>query len=172
MLDDLLARVLDARDAQAARHGRKPVLLKIAPDLALGDLDDIVRVCVGRGVDGMIVSNTTIARPATLRSAQASEAGGLSGKPLFEASTKMLAHTFQRVEGRFPLIGVGGVHDVASAFAKMEAGASLLQVYSALVYAGPALVTDILTGLADRLSAERLTDLSAIVGRRAGEWAA
>ena len=172
VLDDLLARVLDARDAQAARHGRKPVLLKIAPDLALGDLDDIVRVCVGRGVDGMIVSNTTIARPATLRSAQASEAGGLSGKPLFEASTKMLAHTFQRVEGRFPLIGVGGVHDVASAFAKMEAGASLLQVYSALVYAGPALVTDILTGLADRLSAERLTDVSAIVGRRAGEWAA
>ncbi|HEY8580233.1 MAG TPA: dihydroorotate dehydrogenase (quinone), partial [Beijerinckiaceae bacterium] len=171
VLDDLLARVIDARDAAASAHGRKPVLLKIAPDLALEDLDDVVRVCLARGVDGLIVSNTTIARPASLRSPEAQEAGGLSGKPLFDASTRMLAQAFLRLEGRLPLVGVGGVHDVRTAFAKIEAGAHLLQLYSALVYAGPALVRDLHDGLADRLSAERLPDFARIRGRRAKEIA-
>ena len=171
VLDDLLARVLGARDEAIASHGRKPVLLKIAPDLSLEDLDDIVRVCAARGVDGMILGNTTIDRPASLRAKDAPEAGGLSGKPLFEKSTRMLAHCYLRVDGRFPVVGAGGVHDVASAFAKFEAGASLVQVYSALVFAGPALVGDILKGLADRLSAERLPSLGSVVGRGAREWA-
>lgn len=171
VLDDLLARVLGARDEAIDRHGRKPVLLKIAPDLTLADLDDIVRVCVSRGVDGMILGNTTIERPASLRSKDAPEAGGLSGKPLFEKSTQMLAQLYLRVDGRFPIVGAGGVHDVASAFAKFEAGASLIQLYSALVFAGPALVRDIRTGLADRLSAERLSSLAAVTGRKAREWA-
>jgi dihydroorotate dehydrogenase len=171
VLDDLLARVLGARDEMAARHGRKPVLLKIAPDLALEDLDDIVRVCVARGVDGMILGNTTLDRPASLRAKEAPEAGGLSGKPLFEKSTRMLAECFLRVDGRFPIIGAGGVHDVASAFAKFEAGATLIQLYSALVFAGPALVEDLRHGLADRLSAERLPSLAAVTGRNAREWA-
>lgn len=171
VLDDLLARVIAARDEAAARFGRKPILLKIAPDLALGDLDDIVGVCARRGVDGMIVSNTTVARPPTLRSAQRDEQGGLSGKPLFEVSTRMLAECFMRVEGRFPLVGVGGVHDVATAFSKIEAGATLVQLYSGLVFKGPALVQDLLTGLADRLSAERLASLESVVGRRARDWA-
>ncbi|MFN3889390.1 MAG: quinone-dependent dihydroorotate dehydrogenase [Beijerinckiaceae bacterium] len=171
VLDDLLARVLGARDEAIARHGRKPVLLKIAPDLALEDLDDIVRVCVARGVDGMILGNTTVDRPAYLRSRDAPEAGGLSGKPLFDKSTRMLAQLYLRAGGRFPIVGAGGVHDVASAFAKFEAGATLIQLYSALVFAGPALVADIRAGLADRLSAERLPSLSAVVGRKAQEWA-
>ena len=171
VLDDLLARVLDARDEAIARHGHKPVLLKIAPDLSLGELDDIVSICVARGVDGMILGNTTIDRPDTLRSKTAPEAGGLSGKPLFEKSTRMLAHLYQRVDGRFPIIGAGGVHDVASAFAKIEAGATLIQLYSALVFAGPALVEAIRTGLADRLSAERLASLAPVVGRKARDWA-
>ena len=140
VLDDLLARVLDARDRKAGLQGRKPVLLKIAPDLTESDLDDIVRICRARGIDGMIIGNTTITRPAWLRSANAKETGGLSGKPLFELSTKMLAMTYQRVEGKFPIIGAGGIHDAASAIAKLEAGASLLQLYSALVYGGPLLV--------------------------------
>lgn len=171
VLDDLLARVLGARDEASARHGRKPVLVKIAPDLTLEDLDDIVRVCATRGVDGMILGNTTIDRPASLRSKDAPEAGGLSGKPLFEKSTRMLAHCYLRADGRFPIVGAGGVHDVASAFAKFEAGAALVQVYSALVFAGPALVGDILKGLADRLSAERAPSMAAIIGRGARDWA-
>ena len=171
VLDDLLARVLDARDEAIARHGRKPVLLKIAPDLTLEDLDDIVRVCVSRGVDGMILGNTTIDRPASLRAKEAPEAGGLSGKPLFEKSTRMLAQCYLRVDGRFPIIGAGGIHDVASAFAKFEAGATLVQLYSALVFAGPGLVEDLRKGLADRLAAERLPSITSVVGRTAREWA-
>jgi dihydroorotate dehydrogenase len=171
VLDDLLARVLDVRDEASARHGRKPVLLKIAPDLTLEDLDDIVRVCVARGVDGMILGNTTLDRPPYLRAKDAPEAGGLSGKPLFEKSTRMLAQLYLRVDGRFPIVGAGGVHDVASAFEKFEAGATLIQLYSALVFSGPALVDDIRRGLADRLSGERLSSLGAVVGRTARDWA-
>jgi len=171
-LDDLLARVLDARDRSHERYGRKPVLLKIAPDLDEAELDDIVAVSRARGIDGMIVSNTTIARSPLLISPQARESGGLSGKPLFAASTRVLAQTYQRVEGQFPLVGVGGVQDAETAFSKLEAGASLIQLYSALVYHGPNLVAEINKGLAQRLEAEGLADLSAVIGRKAGQWAA
>jgi dihydroorotate dehydrogenase len=169
-LDDLLARVLDARDAAVSRAGRKPVLLKIAPDLALGDLDDVVRVCRSRGVDGIIVSNTTITRPEHLRSPERAETGGLSGKPLFELSTTMLAETWRRVEGQFPLIGAGGIHDAQSAIDKLEAGASLLQLYSAIVFAGPALVGDIKRGLCDYMSANNIAGVAMMTGTKAGQW--
>jgi dihydroorotate dehydrogenase len=162
-LGDLLARVLEARERAAQK---RPVLLKIAPDVTLAQLDDIVRVARDRGVDGMIVSNTTVSRPETLRSPLAREAGGLSGAPLFDLSTRMLAETYLRVEGQFPLVGVGGVGGPETALAKIEAGASLVQLYSALVYEGPALVERILRGLVAALERER-TDLSALVGRRA-----
>ena len=171
-LDDLLARVLDARDRSHERYGRKPVLLKIAPDLDEAELDDIVAVSRARGIDGMIVSNTTIARSPLLISPQARESGGLSGKPLFADSTRVLAQTYQRVEGQFPLVGVGGVQDAETAFSKLEAGASLIQLYSALVYHGPNLVAEINKGLAQQLEAEGLADLSAVIGRKAGQWAA
>ncbi|MDB5569188.1 MAG: dihydroorotate dehydrogenase [Hyphomicrobiales bacterium] len=172
VLDDLLARVLDARDRVAERHGRKPILLKISPDMSLADLDDVVRVCLDRGVDGMIVTNTTISRPPMLTSDQGREAGGLSGKPIFAMSTKVLAQTYLRVEGKFPLIGAGGINDVASAFAKIEAGATLLQLYSALVYKGPGLVADLNQGLLDRIASEQLPSLAPAIGRKAKEWAA
>ncbi|PSC06794.1 dihydroorotate dehydrogenase (quinone) [Alsobacter soli] len=169
-LDDLLARVLAAREAAAGRHGRKPVLLKIAPDLALTDLDSVVAVARRRGIDGLIVSNTTVSRPASLREQGiAKEAGGLSGKPLFPLATRMLAEAFLRVEGAFPLVGVGGIHSAETAWAKIEAGATLIQLYSALVYKGAALVDDILAGLVRRLVAERLESLAPVVGRRAAE---
>jgi dihydroorotate dehydrogenase len=171
VLDDLLARVLDARDRAAARAGRKPILLKIAPDLTSADLDDIVRVCRARKIDGMIVGNTTITRPASLRSPHAKEGGGLSGKPLFELSTHMLAQTFQRVEGQFPIIGAGGIHDAASAIAKIEAGASLLQFYSAMVYRGPGLVAEVLKGLRAHMDSAKISQISALTGRNASEWA-
>lgn len=167
-LSELLARVIEARDGAARR---RPVLLKIAPDLTLQQLDAIVRVARARGVDGMIVSNTTISRPGTLSSLFAKESGGLSGKPVFALSTHMLAQTFLRVEGQFPLIGVGGIDSAETARAKIEAGATLTQLYSALVYEGPGLVGRIKAGLLDTLASERTT-LAALVGRRAAEIAA
>jgi dihydroorotate dehydrogenase len=171
MLDDLLARVIDARDRVAGRAGRKPVLLKIAPDLALGDLDDIVAVARARNVDGMIVSNTTITRPPALRDiAGAAEAGGLSGKPLFDLSTRVLAETFVRAEGRFPLIGVGGVDSGSTAFAKIKAGATLVQLYTALIFRGVGLVGRIKKELADALTSAKYNSLAAAVGSDAKTW--
>ncbi len=167
-LDDLLARALAARDAASVKHGRKPVLLKIAPDLSDAGLDDVVRVARRRAVDGMIVSNTTIARPASLRGARAGEAGGLSGRPLFAAATRMLAKTHLRIEGQFPLIGVGGIDSPGTALAKIEAGASLIQLYSGLVYEGVGLIARIKAHLADAAGAAGLAPL---VGRRAAELA-
>jgi dihydroorotate dehydrogenase len=167
-LSELLARVIEARNEADAR---RPVLLKIAPDLSLAQLDGIVHVARQRGVDGMIVSNTTISRPASLASSLATEGGGLSGAPLFTLSTHMLAQTYLRVGGQFPLIGVGGIDSAATARAKIEAGATLVQLYSSLVYEGPSLVGRIKAGLLDGLAKEHTT-LTALVGRRAAEIAA
>jgi dihydroorotate dehydrogenase len=147
-LDDLLARVVDARDEASRNQPRRPLLLKIAPDLTMFELDDIVDVALSRGLDGMIVSNTTTSRPDSLTDkATAKEAGGLSGAPLFDLSTRMLAETARRVNGAFPLVGVGGIHSAKTARAKLEAGAILVQLYSSLVYKGPALITQIKRGL-------------------------
>jgi dihydroorotate dehydrogenase len=161
-LDDLLARTLAARDESGART---PVLLKIAPDLALGDLDDAVEVALKRGVDGLIVSNTTITRPLHLRSAQRTETGGLSGAPVFRRSTWMLAETAKRVEDKVPLIGVGGITSAETALAKIRAGASLIQLYTGLTFFGPGLITDIKRGLLDALRRETLDSLAPLVGR-------
>ena len=169
-LDELLARALDARDALAATEPRRPVLLKIAPDLTLDDLDDIVRVARARRIDGMIVSNTTISRPDFLRDDARRESGGLSGAPLFSLATRMLAQTFARVEGQFPLIGVGGVDSPEATWAKIEAGANLIQLYSALVYEGLGLVTRIKQGLVERLKARKLTGIGPAVGSGVQNW--
>jgi dihydroorotate dehydrogenase len=120
------------------------VLLKIAPDLSLPDLDDVVGIARARRVDGMIVGNTTVARPPRLRDATtAKEAGGLSGRPLYALANRMLAETYVRVEDAFPLIGAGGIDSGATALGKIRAGASLVQVYSGLVFRGLALVAEI-----------------------------
>jgi dihydroorotate dehydrogenase len=166
-LAELLARVLEARDAAPER---RPLLLKIAPDLDLAQLDGVVRVARDARIDGMIVSNTTISRPASLRSDLAGEAGGLSGAPLFALSTQRLAQVFLRVERQFPLIGAGGIDSPAAAFAKIEAGASLIQLYSALVYEGPGLVARIKKGLSERLAREGVA-LAEAVGRKAKDLA-
>jgi dihydroorotate dehydrogenase len=161
-LDDLLARTIAARDASSARP---PVLLKIAPDLALGDLDDVVDVALKRGVDGLIVSNTTIARPPTLRGSAKTESGGLSGAPLFRRATWMLAEAAKRLDSKMPLIGVGGITSAATALAKIRAGASLVQIYTGLTYAGPGLVADIKSGLIEALARDGLDSLAPLVGR-------
>ena len=163
-----MARVVEAREQAAPR---RPLLVKIAPDLDLRGLDDVVEVCARRGVDGLIVANTTIARPASLSdAADRGEAGGLSGRPLFESSTRMLARAYLRCGGALTLIGCGGVEDAETALAKIEAGATLVQVYTGLVYRGPALIGEILDGLA--AAVERRGPLAALVGTRAREWAA
>ena len=161
-LDDLLARVVEARDRVRPRAGPTPVLLKIAPDLTLNELDDIVGVARARDIDGMIVGNTTIGRPVGLRDKAAGEAGGLSGRPLYPLATRMLAETYVRVEGAFPLVGVGGINSGEAALGKISAGADLLQLYSALVFRGLSLVGDIkatLLAALDRGDAAKLADL-------------
>jgi dihydroorotate dehydrogenase len=119
----------------------------------------------------MIVANTTISRPGVARHALAGEAGGLSGAALFPLATTMLAHTFLRVEGRFPLVGVGGIGGAADALAKIEAGATLLQLYSALVFQGPALIGAILRGLSRAVEPGGAGSLAAMVGGAAKERA-
>jgi len=164
-LDDLLAKVIDARERVRKNAGDSPVLLKIAPDLSLTELDDVVHIARSRGVDGMIVANTTLARPLTLREqARAKEQGGLSGRPLLRLSTRMVAETYVRTEGAFPLIGVGGIDSGGAALTKIRAGASLIQLYSSLVYKGLGLVDDIKNDLASTLLRTGRDSLSEIVG--------
>jgi dihydroorotate dehydrogenase len=164
-LDDLLARVVDAREKARARVGPTPLLLKIAPDLTLADLDDVVGIARKHRLDGMIVGNTTIARPGSLRERdKAKEAGGLSGRPLFRLATRMLAETFVRAEGAFPLIGVGGIDSGPTAIAKIKAGATLLQLYTGLVFRGIGVVSEIKADIAAALKRGHRNSLSAMVG--------
>ncbi len=169
-LDELLARVLECR---VSNDSVARILLKIAPDVDDIQLDDIVDVARARGIDGMIVSNTTITRPDSLRDkALAKETGGLSGKPLFRPSTVMLAKTYQRVEGQFPLIGVGGIASGEDAVAKIAAGAHLVQLYSALVFRGPALIEEIKEAILRAMTRENASSVAELVGRGASVWAA
>jgi dihydroorotate dehydrogenase len=164
-LDDLLAKVIDARERVRKNAGDSPVLLKIAPDLSLTELDDVVHIARSRRVDGMIVGNTTLARPSTLREqARAGEQGGLSGRPLFRLSTRMVAETYVRAERAFPLVGVGGIDTGGAALTKIRAGASLIQLYSSLIYKGLGLVDDIKNDLASTLLRTGRDTLSEIVG--------
>ena len=157
----LLAAVRGALDAVGART---PLLLKIAPDLSEADRVDIAEVALDGRVDGLIVSNTTLARPPSLRSAAAAEAGGLSGRPLLAPSTAVLADMYRLTEGRLPLIGVGGIASAEDAYAKIRAGASLVQLYTALVYQGPGLIGRIKRGLAARLRIDGFARLADAVG--------
>jgi len=164
-LDDLLAKVIDARERVREKAADTPVLLKIAPDLSLAELDDVVHVARSRRVDGMIVANTTLARPERLReTSRAKEQGGLSGRPLFRLATRMVAETYVRAEGAFPLIGVGGIDTGGAALTRIRAGASLIQLYSPLIYKGLGLVEDIKRDLASTLLRTGRESLSEIVG--------
>src|SRR5581483_11679113 len=165
VLGDLLARVVAARNRVAQNSGPTPVLLKIAPDLALADLDDVVGIARARRVDGMIVGNTTVARPPSLRDAKtAAEAGGLSGRPLLPLADRMLAETFVRVEGVFPIVGAGGIDSGKAALGKIRAGASLIQVYSGLVFRGLGLVAEIKRALLAELNREGLDSIKEFIG--------
>jgi dihydroorotate dehydrogenase len=173
VLDDLLGRIVEARDREAPRAGPTPVLLKIAPDLTLGELDDVVGVARARRIDGMIVGNTTVGRPRSLRDHEtARQGGGLSGRPLYPLSTRMLAETYVRVEGAFPLVGAGGIDSGAAALGKIRAGADVLQLYSALVYRGLGLVNEIKSALLAALDRGEARALSELVGADAAAMTA
>ena len=160
-LTDLLQRVLAARDALTVAA---PVFLKVAPDLSDEDKSDIAACVVDCSVDGLIVSNTTLARPNTLKSYFAKEAGGLSGAPLFAPSTTLLGEFYDVLRGAVPLIGVGGVASARDAYEKIRNGATLVQLYTALIYKGPGLVKSILTDLPALLKADGYAHVSEAVG--------
>jgi dihydroorotate dehydrogenase len=151
--EDELERLLDALTNERARLAEyRPLLLKIAPDLSPEEIDRIAETALASGIDGIIATNTTVARPAWLKSKDAKEPGGLSGAPLFDPSTAVLKQLRARVEDKLVLIGVGGVQSGADAYAKLRAGANLVQLYTALAFDGPALISRIKRELADLLS--------------------
>jgi dihydroorotate dehydrogenase len=161
-LEQLLSLLVEER---AKRATAVPLLLKIAPDISLTALDDIVAAATACGIEGLIVSNTTIARPASLKSAYARQSGGLSGAPLFAPSTALLKETFARAGGKLVLIGVGGIASGAEAYAKIRAGASLVELYTALVFHGPGLVARIKHDLLKLLERDGLSVIMDAIGR-------
>ncbi|WP_349437151.1 quinone-dependent dihydroorotate dehydrogenase [Pararhizobium sp. A13] len=172
-LSALLSAVLAARDEEAARIGvRVPVFLKIAPDLTEEGMDDIAAEALSHALDGLIVSNTTLSRDGLKDRRQAGESGGLSGKPLFEKSTVVLAKMRKRVGPDLPIIGVGGVSSAETAAEKIRAGANLVQLYSCMIYEGPSLPGRIVRGLSQLCDREKLSSIADICGSRTDYWAA
>jgi dihydroorotate dehydrogenase len=162
----LIERLMTARAAATPKRP-PPLLLKIAPDLTEEERGDLAEAALKTGIDGLIVGNTTVARPPTLKSPHAHEPGGLSGRPLFEPSTALLAEMYRLTGGRVPIIGVGGIASGADAYEKIRAGASLVQLYTALVYQGPGLVERIKAELAARLARDGFASVGAAVGSAA-----
>lgn len=152
------------KEKKSELNAKTPILIKLAPDLDKQALQSIGVLAVKYGVDGLIVSNTTIARNESLQSAYKNESGGLSGKPLFESSTEALRTLYRQTEGTIPLIGVGGIFSAQDAYAKIKAGASLVQVYSGLIYEGFGLVRNIVKGLAAALERDGFKRISEAVG--------
>ncbi len=168
-LDVILARLNQIQEEAGGE--RKPILVKVAPDLSFDALDEIVELAFTRGLSGLVATNTTLARPDSPAPATRSlyaQTGGLSGRPLAARSTEVIRFLYQRCQGRFPIIGVGGIFDAEDAWEKITAGATLLQVYSGMVYQGPSIAGAIVRGLRDKLAAAGLANLRAAVGLAAG----
>ena len=161
-LIELLRAVVAARDKLQGR--RVPLLVKVAPDLDEHQIRDIAEAALETRIDGIIATNTTITRPAELRSAAKVESGGLSGRPLFSLSTRILGELYKATGGTVTLIGVGGISSGADAYEKIKAGASLLQLYSMMVYRGPGLVAEIKRDLIARLKADGFAAIAEAVG--------
>ena len=163
-LDELLGRLQEARAQLTAEGVSKPLFLKVAPDLDFSQIARVVEQSRAYGMNAIIVSNTTTDRPDTLKSAHAGQTGGLSGAPLFKRSTAILKEFADAADGRIDLIGVGGISSGLEAYHKIRAGAKAVQLYSALVYAGPGLVLDIRKDMLARLKADGFNSLSEAVG--------
>lgn len=171
-LDELLGRVQAARERYDAASGhRVPIVVKLAPDIAEADLPAVVARLVAHAVDGIAISNTTLTRPTVSHLPLAKEAGGLSGRPLFHRSTVLLARVHVLTGGRVPLIGLGGIDSETAAQAKIEAGATLLQIYTGLIYEGAGLIGRIKRHLASWVAEGAAASLAARVGAKAQEWA-
>ncbi|UJW75952.1 quinone-dependent dihydroorotate dehydrogenase [Rhizobium sp. SL42] len=167
----LLSAVLAARQEEALRAGRRiPVFLKIAPDLTEEGMDDIAEVALAHDLDGLIVSNTTLARDGLSDPVVAQEAGGLSGKPLFDKSTAVLARMRKRVGRDLAIIGVGGVSSAETALEKIRAGADLVQLYSCMVYEGPGLPARIVRGLSTLIDREEVGNIRELRDSRLDHW--
>jgi dihydroorotate dehydrogenase len=171
-LDILLDRVMVAR-AQGVAQGKPnaPVFVKIAPDIGEDEIEPICRQLTSHGVDAIAVSNTTLSRPGLTVPAGGREAGGLSGAPLFHRSTVMLARVYQTTGGKIPIVGIGGIDSPETAIAKIAAGASLIQLYTGLIYEGPGLVARIKSGLVQAVTVAKAASLTDLVGRDANTWA-
>ena len=172
---DALQVLLDRIFAKVDKCEKKskksvPVFLKIAPDLTEYEMDDIAEVVKQSHLDALIVSNTTLDRDQLKYKKHAQEAGGLSGKPLFEKSTKVLANMRARLGPDMPLIGVGGISDASDVVAKMEAGASLVQIYTGLIYGGPCLPTKIMQDLSAHLDKNNIQHISDLTGTKTDNW--
>jgi dihydroorotate dehydrogenase len=160
-LDEILAAL------QAENPERKPILVKVAPDLTFEALDEILELAAPRQIAGLVATNTTITRPATTHATAQkvyAETGGLSGRPLRARSTEIIRHLHRQTQGQLPIIGVGGIFSAADAWEKITAGATLVQIYSGMVYEGPGLTKAIVTGLAERFRASGAKEWSQVVG--------
>lgn len=167
VLRELLRRTQAALSDACQGAAKPPLLLKIAPDLTDEDKADIADVALEVGIEGLIVTNTTIERPASLTSPHRGEGGGLSGRPLFAPSTQVLREIYQATQGKLPLVGVGGIEDGRGAYEKILAGASLVELYSAMVYQGPGLAARVSLELAELLKADGYACVSDAVGKGA-----
>ncbi len=167
-LDEILAAIQEENDKRGASVGnQKAVLVKVAPDLSFDALDEILELLPERKISGIVATNTTVTRPETNNPVVQRiyfEAGGLSGRPLRERSTEIIRHVYRQTHGRVPIIGVGGIFDADDAWEKIAAGASLIQVYTGLVYEGPAIAKGIVTRLIQRLEAIGVASLREAVG--------
>lgn len=170
-LDELIGRVMAARASNIAKgKPKRPIIVKIAPDIAEDDIPPITERLLAHAVDAIAVSNTTLSRHGT-QDIKNNEAGGLSGRPLFHRSTVMLAKVYQTTGGQIPLIGIGGIDSPETALAKIEAGASLLQLYTGLIYEGPGLIGEMKKGLTAAVRHAGVRNITGLRGRRAAEWA-
>jgi dihydroorotate dehydrogenase len=171
-LGELLGRLMTARAALvSAGKPKRPIVVKLSPDIAEEDLGAIVACLMSHNVDGIAISNTTLTRPG-LRDPTSREAGGLSGRPLFNRSTVMLAKVYEATGGKIPLIGIGGIDSGEAALAKIEAGATLIQLYTGLIYEGPGLIQRIKDHLTKAVCREGVFAISDLVGKRAQAWEA
>ncbi len=163
-VERLMEHLLPAR-ADSVPHDPPPMLLKIAPDLTPEERADLAQAALAVHIDGLIISNTTVARPESLRSDNAHEPGGLSGRPLMAPSTQLIADMARLTGGRIPIVGVGGISSGADAYAKIRAGASLVQLYTALIFEGPGLVTRIKRELDALLARDGFATVAEAVGK-------
>jgi dihydroorotate dehydrogenase len=164
-LDEILAAMQEVQSPKS--KAQTPVLVKVAPDLSFEALDEILELVGPRQIAGIVATNTTISRPAPAHRENEriyAEAGGLSGKPLRARSTEVVRHLYRQTQGKLPIIGVGGIFDADDAWEKIAAGASLLQIYTGLVYQGPAICRNIVTGLVERMEAKGLSRLQQVIG--------